>query len=122
MGKQISGFEPRAIEMLRQYSWPMNYTQFKNILRTLASVTDGAYVTAAQVAELLGRECTLRRPAEPPHAEVRSDRTLDDIITEVVQQAVAAHNGNRAAAARQLGISRTTLWRYLGRMEGESGK
>ena len=122
LGKQISGFEPRAIEMLRQYSWPTNYTQFKNILRTLASTTNGAYVTAAQVAELLGRERTLRRSAEPTHAEVRSDRTLDEIITEVVQQAVAAHNGNRAAAARQLGISRTTLWRYLGRMEGESGK
>ena len=122
LGKQISGLEPRAIEMLRQYSWPTNYTQFKNILRTLASTTSGAYVTAAQVAELLGRERPLRRPAEPTHAEVRSDRTLDEIVTEVVQQAVAAHNGNRAAAARQLGISRTTLWRYLGRMEGESGK
>ena len=71
---------------------------------------------------LLGRERTLRRSAEPAPAEVRSDRTLDEIIAEVVQQAVAAHNGNRAAAARQLGISRTTLWRYLGRMEGESGK
>ena len=122
LGKQISGLEPRAIEMLRQYSWPTNYTQFKNILRTLVSTTSGAYVTAAQVAELLGRERTLRRPAEPTHAEVRSDRTLDELVTEVVQQAVAAHNGNRAAAARQLGISRTTLWRYLGRMEGESGK
>lgn len=122
LGKQISGLEPRAIEMLRQYSWPTNYTQFKNILRTLASTTSGAYVTAAQVAELLGRERTLRRPAEPTHAEVRSDRTLDEIVTEVVQQAVAAHNGNRAAAAHQLGISRTTLWRYLGRMEGERGK
>lgn len=122
LGKQISGLEPRAIEMLRQYSWPTNYTQFKNILRTLASTTSGAYVTAAQVAELLGRERTLRRPAEPTHAEVRSDRTLDEIVTEVVQQAVAAHNGNSAADARQLGISRTTLWRYLGRMEGESGK
>ena len=122
LGKQISGLEPRAIEMLRQYSWPTNYTQFKNILRTLASTTSGAYVTAAQVAELLGRERTLRRPAEPTHAEVRSDRTLDEIVTEVVQQAVAAHNGNRAAAARQLGISRTTLWRYLGRMDGENGK
>ena len=95
LGKQISGLEPRAIEMLRQYSWPTNYTQFKNILRTLASTTSGAYVTAAQVAELLGRERTLRRPAEPTHAEVRSDRTLDEIVTEVVQQAVAAHNGNR---------------------------
>ena len=122
LGKQISGFEPRAIEMLRQYSWPTNYTQFKNILRSLASMTSSAYVPASLVAELLGRERTLRRSAEPAPAEVRSDRTLDEIIAEVVQQAVAAHNGNRAAAARQLGISRTTLWRYLGRMEGESGK
>lgn len=122
LGKQISGFEPRAIEMLRQYSWPTNYTQFKNILCTLASTTGGAYITAAQVAELLGRERTLRRPAEPSHAEVRTDRTLDEIITEVVQQAVAAHHGNRAAAARQLGISRTTLWRYLGRIEEENEK
>lgn len=122
LGKQISGFEPRAVEMLRQYSWPTNYTQFKHILLTLASTTNGAYVTAAQVAELLGRERTLRRPAESARAEMRADRTLDEIIAEVVQQAVAAHNGNRAAAARQLGISRTTLWRYLGRMEDESGK
>ena len=40
----------------------------------------------------------------------------------IVQQTVAAHNGNRAAAARQLGVSRTTLWRYLGRIEGEREK
>lgn len=25
LGKQLSGFEPRAIEMLRQYPWPNNY-------------------------------------------------------------------------------------------------
>ena len=118
LGKQISGFEPRAIEMLRQYSWPTNYTQFKNILHTLAVRTTTAYVPAALVADLLGQERTLRRLAETPVApEVRSNRTLDEIVAEVVQQTVTAHNGNRAAAARQLGISRTTLWRYLGRME-----
>lgn len=50
-----------------------------------------------------------------------TSRTLESIIGEVVQQTVAAHGGNRAAAARQLGISRTTLWRYLGKIEaGES--
>ena len=42
---------------------------------------------------------------------------MESIIGEVVQQTVAAHGGNRAAAARQLGISRTTLWRYLGKIE-----
>ncbi len=115
LGKQISGFEPRAIEMLRQYTWPNNYTQFKNVLRSLAALTNGPYIRSATVAELLAKERKLRstaalRTIEPAAAGAR---TLEDIISEAVQQAVAAHAGNRAAAARQLGISRTTLWRYL---------
>jgi len=58
-------------------------------------------------------------PTAHPAAVVSTDtsRTLESIIGEVVQQTVAAHGGNRAAAARQLGISRTTLWRYLGKLE-----
>ena len=58
-------------------------------------------------------------PAAHPAAVISTDtsRTLESIIGEVVQQTVAAHGGNRAAAARQLGISRTTLWRYLGKIE-----
>ena len=34
---------------------------------------------------------------------------------EVIEQSVAAHGGNQTAAARALGISRTTLWRVLGK-------
>lgn len=117
LGKQLSGFEPRAIEMLRQYSWPNNYTQFKNLLRTLATLTTGPYIRSSLVAEYLSKERTLRAaPVSPAPSGVSTDRTLEEIIGEVVQQTVTAHGGNRAAAARQLGISRTTLWRYLGKL------
>lgn len=117
LGKQISGFEPRAIEMLRQYSWPNNYTQFKNLLRTLATLTTGPYIRSSLVAEHLSKERTLRAtPVSPAPSSISTDRTLEEIIGEVVQQTVAACGGNRAAAARQLGISRTTLWRYLGKL------
>ena len=119
LGKQLSGFEPRALEMLRQYPWPNNYTQFKNLLRNLASVTTGTYVQSTTVAELLAKERSIRAAAPAPAATPGTDRTLEQIIQEAVQQTVAAHGGNRAAAARQLGISRTTLWRYLGRTEEE---
>lgn len=118
LGKQISGFEPRAIEMLRQYDWPNNYTQFKHILQTLATLTVSTYIRSSAVAELLAKERSSRRTAAPVTASVNTECTLDEIIGEVVAQAVAANNGNRAAAARQLGISRTTLWRYLGKNEG----
>lgn len=113
LGKQISGFEPRAIEMLRQYDWPNNYTQFKHILQTLATLTTSTYIRSSVVAELLAKERSLRRSTAPAAVPVNTDHTLEEIIIDVVQQTVTANNGNRAAAARQLGISRTTLWRYL---------
>jgi len=121
LGKQISGFEPRAIEMLRQYPWPNNYTQFKNLLRSLATLTNGPYIRSSSVADLLSKERSLRSaPAAHPAAVISTDtsRTLESIIgAGVDSRDRPPHGGNRAAAARQLGISRTTLWRYLGKLE-----
>lgn len=117
LGKQISGFEPKAIQMLREYEWPNNYTQFKHVLQSLATLTSSAYIRSSVVAELLARERAQRRPQVSAVTAVSGDRTLEEIIEEVVEQTVAANNGNRAAAARQLGISRTTLWRYLNRKD-----
>lgn len=118
LGKQISGFEPRAIEMLCQYDWPNNYTQFKHILQTLATLTTSTYIRSSAVAELLAKERPMRRSTATPAADpANTEGTLEDIISEIVQQTVAANNGNRAATARQLGISRTTLWRYLNKSE-----
>ena len=116
-GYHISGFEPRAIEMLRQYHWPQNYTQFKHLLESLAALTTSTYIRSSLVAELLDKERTLHNKETFTHHHAPINCTLDDIITNTIQQAIVANNGNRAAAARQLGISRTTLWRYLNRME-----
>lgn len=121
LGKQISGFEPRAIEMLRRYEWPNNYTQFKYILRTLATTATSSYIRSNAVAELLAKERPVRKNFVPNKSSVNTEATLEEIIHDVVEQSVAAHGGNRAAAARQLGISRTTLWRYLSR-NGDKGE
>lgn len=118
LGKQISGFEPKAIEMLRQYDWPNNYTQFKHTLQTLAALTHSAYIRSTIVAELLARERSLRHSSAPATASPDNDRTLDEIIGDVVRQTITSCGGNRTAAARKLGISRTTLWRYLSKSEG----
>ena len=102
--------------MLRQYPWPNNYTQFKNVLRALAALSDGPYIRAGTVADMLSKERTLR-PCRSRLLPQASEQTLEEVHPRCRPAAVAAHGGNRAAAARQLGISRTTLWRYMEKIE-----
>ncbi|MFR6328167.1 MAG: helix-turn-helix domain-containing protein [Eisenbergiella sp.] len=47
------------------------------------------------------------------HANLNLHRTLEEINREIVELVVKEEGGNQSAAARRLGISRTTLWRIL---------
>lgn len=111
LGKQISGFDAHALEQLRRYRWPDNYTQFKRVIQELATVTDSYYIRSATVAEILSRERSLSAPRQ--EALEAPALTLKQITRQAVEQALLDNGGNQTAAARQLDIGRTTLWRYL---------
>lgn len=114
LGKQISGFEAQALDQLRRFPWPDNYTQFKRVLQELATVTTSYYIQSGTVAEILSRE---RRSAADTvrtgHQGQQEAKTLEQIIRQAIHQALADNNGNQTAAAKQLGIGRTTMWRHL---------
>lgn len=112
LGKQIIGFDPRATDLLARYDWPNNYTEFKQVLQTLVTLTDSTYIQGSTVSELLTRKRALRRTAPHP-AEDFVPQTLEEIIRTAILQTLDALDGNQTAAAKQLGISRTTLWRHL---------
>lgn len=117
LGKQITGFESRAIDQLRRFSWPDNYTQFKRVIQELAAVTNGYYIRSATVAEVLSREqSTFTHDGRPLPADPQA-QTLNQIIRSAIEQALADNGGNQTAAAKQLGIGRSTLWRHLNENE-----
>ena len=111
LGKQISGFDARALEQLRRFQWPGNYTQFKRVIQELATVTDSYYIRSNVVAELLSREQSLASPRQEEPEKPKL--TLKQITRLAVEQALRDNDGNQTAAAKQLDIGRTTLWRYL---------
>ena len=114
LGRQVSGFEPEALNMMTRYNWPGNYTQFKHVLHELTILTPGPYISATDVAELLAQERKVYRRVPGPAGEPTfSGMTLDEICAAVVRQVLADNHGNQTRTARQLGISRTTLWRML---------
>lgn len=113
LGKQLSGFEPRAIEQLQMFDWPHNYTQFKQVLTELATLTTTPYINSTLVAEILDKERSLLKSSTgTSEKEIFEGLTLNQITQKAVHYALAVNNGNRTAAAQQLGIGRSTLWRY----------
>lgn len=106
---------PDSLDLLRRHTWPGNLRQLRNVLRLAAA--------------LLGDEQTLTPEFLPSEILDGGDRTSGDTDLRtaqlrIVRETVDRYGGNISAAARELGITRTTLYRKLaehrqGKISGE---
>lgn len=102
---RVADVSRAAMDLLLAHDWPGN-------VRELKAVIDSAAVSAAgSIIEVTDLPVDfLKRSPIPVEA------TLDSRNNDHVRQALARTRGNRAAAARMLGISRPTLYRRLREM------
>ena len=120
--KEVLRVDRQAMGLLTEYLWPGNYVQFKRILSQLCLISRDHTIRASDVRELLA----LERPVYPNALSgdasygVDLDRTLAQIERDVIEAVIRKHGGNQSAAARQLGISRTTLWRMRAATERQA--
>ena len=110
-GKQIQGFTPEAMDRLMRHTWPGN-------IRELENAVEHAFVLCRQ-DQIRGVDLPLSLEGLPLGAssvgEVPSGKDLRSQEMAMIQAALERHGGNRTAAARDLGIHPTTLWRKLRR-------
>jgi len=101
---------PGALARLLQHGWPGN-------VRELASVVEAALLESVN-GIIRPDDFSLPSaiaPAPEPPAAMRTDNlALDAVIQHHVQYVLDLNRGNKLRAARQLGISRSTLYRILG--------
>lgn len=101
---------PDAIDALSARRWPGNIRELRNVILRASATSDGPVITRQ---ELLFDDCDLEtRPAAATAPRVRD---VHQVEREAVIEAIAACEGNLASAARQLGISRMTLYRWMAR-------
>jgi propionate catabolism operon transcriptional regulator len=112
LGAEIAACAP----LLQAYAWPGNVRELRNLMERLAlflaaeplQALTPAFLLA--VAPELGRAGTGTAAPLPAPAELASPQVPEQ---ESVAEVLARFGGQREAAARHLGISRTTLWRRL---------
>jgi DNA-binding NtrC family response regulator len=104
---------PGALARLLQHSWPGN-------VRELAAVLEAALLETSD-GVIRVDDLSLPTEAETPaltpviqHPVCPADLSLDAIIRQHVQYVLDLNRGNKLRTARQLEISRSTLYRILG--------
>jgi DNA-binding NtrC family response regulator len=105
-------FSPDALRVLLRYAWPGNVRELENALEYAVAVCQGQTVLPEDLpAELIAEPA----PTEPLQtaSSTMGTGTARESCDEELRRALESCRWNRTAAARRLGISRTTLWRRL---------
>ena len=100
---------PAAEEALYAHSWPGNVRELENALERALVLARGDVI---EPEDLLLEEA---RSAAHAAASGTLQDALDQVTVERVRSALEQAGGNRGAAARRLGIERTTLYRMMKR-------
>jgi two-component system response regulator AtoC len=101
---------PGALARLLQHNWPGNVRELSSVLETALLEADNGVILAGNLA--LPTEPELQA-IQPPDTRP-GDLSLDAVIRHHVQYVLDLNRGNKLRAARQLSISRSTLYRILG--------
>lgn len=101
---------PGALARLLQHSWPGNVRELGSVLEAALLEAEDRVIRPGDLPMPNGLEFT---PEAVP-AISGGSLVLDDVIRRHVQYVVDLNHGNKLRASRQLGISRSTLYRILG--------
>jgi len=106
--------EPAALAILTAHDWPGNVRELEGALRNAAIFAEKDVIRAADLAFLQQRQRTA------PAGAVRLEGTVPLAEAELVliERTLEKTNGNKALAARMLGIDRKTLYNKLRRHGG----
>ncbi len=112
-GKEVVGVSEEVLGRLMEYDYPGNVRELENIIEHAFVLCRGGLI------ELVHLPSYLRGPGTGRGVPVGIGMTLEAMERRLITEALGRHRGNRTAAARELGIHPSTLFRKLKRLKIE---
>lgn len=106
LNRDVEGFDSTAAEMLVSHPWTGNLRELNNVVKRAVLLARGKLITPAELTMAM------------PHVQPEPSMALHDEDTERsrIVAALRQTNGNKAAAARLLGIDRKTIYNKIERL------
>jgi two-component system response regulator HydG len=117
--RPITGVTPAAERLLQQASWPGNIRELRNVIERACILTESRILSERELVRAMSTSQPASGPVAAPPAllELPSDPNLFSTAQrEQIERVLEQVGGNKAAAARLLGMSRRSLYRWLDRL------
>ena len=114
--KQLGGFTPDAQRLLANYAWPGNLDELAEVVRAAGVAADSVLVGVTQLPSHLHAAADAAihpRRVDPP---IEIDSFLAEVERELLTRALRQAKGNKAKAAKLLGMNRVRLLRRMGQL------
>lgn len=103
LNRTVEGFDSAAAELLASHSWPGNLRELNNVVKRAVLLTRGNKITTVELTQAMG--------------QIRTDNVLqlhdEDTERQRIITALQQTNGNKAKAARLLGVDRKTIYNKI---------
>lgn len=105
--KDVAGVSDEALTILMEHDYPGNVRELENVVEHAFVLCRGGLIEPRHLPP------TLRGDADASLLRTKGPRTLKALETMHIADAIRRHGGNRTAAARELGINPSTLFRKI---------
>ena len=105
--KSIQGITTEALSLLMAHDWPGNIRELENVIERTFILCDKGLIGVSHLPE----DLTLRHAALKKQPGIRSAREIME--AQAIRKALERNDDNRLAAAHELGIHKSTLFRKM---------
>ncbi len=110
--RQFSGIDGDALEMLSQYPWPRNMDELAQMIHAACLIASGPLIRAGDLPKQIQSAIVANRFPQPAAEAIELASFLKEIENELMRRAIRMAKGNKAKAARLLGVSRQRVIRW----------
>lgn len=109
--KQVAGFSPEALDRLDGYAWPGNLDELARVVTESHARTKTPLIAASDLPQHVHLGTAQSLHAGKKEEPIRLDEFLREVEAELLRRAMQRAKGNKARAARLLGLTRPRLYR-----------
>jgi DNA-binding NtrC family response regulator len=107
----LAGFSPGAAELLEAYPWPGNVRELRNAVERAVALCPAGQIDVGDLPDAVRRFAPACAGAGRPLPPLQQWK--DRLEVERLREVLRKHNEVRSPAARELGISRVSLYKKL---------